>query len=88
MKKKGRVKKISVKRSDTWPTVHNTLEATLGDLYSGMEMPTILPRLLIKDLEVMPSYAEEDLSIRWRNRRPYLLAGVYKVFKLLESMTV
>lgn len=42
LKEKGRVKKVLVKRSDTWPTVHNTLEATFGDLYSGMATPTIL----------------------------------------------
>lgn len=42
LKEKVRVKKITVKRSDTWRTVHNTLEATFGDLYSGMGTPTIL----------------------------------------------
>ena len=42
LNEKGRLKKISVKRSDTWPTIHNAITATFGELYSGMAAPTIL----------------------------------------------
>ena len=42
LKENGRLKIVSVRRSDTWPTIHSAIGAIFGELYSEMAAPTIL----------------------------------------------